>query len=203
MKNTNPEVSAYIAQAAPFARPILTRIRKAVHKGCPDIEEKLKWGVPSFEKAGLVCGIAAFKAHATFGFWRGSQLDDPKGILRAKGTASFMAEKLTDVSQLPADGILAEYVKRAVALNLSGEKSPMSRPRKKRPEAKVPPDLAAALNQNAKARATFDGFPPSHRREYIDWITEAKRPETREKRLAQTLELLVEGKSRNWKYENC
>ncbi|KAF0245356.1 MAG: hypothetical protein FD180_1671 [Planctomycetota bacterium] len=204
MSDESKKIDAYIAKAAPFAQPILKRIRAAVRKACPDIEEKVKWGCPSFEKNGMVCGVAAFKAHATFGFWRGAQLDDPKGILKAKGTASFMAEKFTDVSQLPPDGVLVDYVKRAVALNESGLKSPMSRAGKKpKPEAKVPPDLAAALKKNAKARAAFESFPPSHRREYIEWITEAKQEETRNRRLATTLEWLAKGKSRNWKYAKC
>ncbi|MBI2922972.1 MAG: YdeI/OmpD-associated family protein [Planctomycetes bacterium] len=205
MADDSRKVDAYIAQAAPFARPILERIRSAVHRGCPDIEERIKWGVPSFEKDGMVCGMAAFKAHATFGFWRGKLLDDPHEILRAKGTASFMAEKLTKVSQLPKDSILADYVKRAAALNerLAREPKKPSTPRKKRPEAKVPPDLAAALKRNADARATFEGFPPGQRREYVEWITEAKQEETRKRRLAQAVEWMAEGKIRNWKYANC
>jgi len=201
------KVDAYIEKAAPFARPILERIRRVVHRACPDIEERIKWGVPSFEKHGMVCGMAAFKAHATFGFWRGAMLDDPHGILKRKGTASFMAEKITDVSGLPPDKILVEYVKRAVALNARLRSEPKGKkkagtPRKKtRPEAKVPADLASALRRSAKARAAFEGFPPSHRREYIEWITEAKREETRKRRIAQAIEWMALGKSRNWKYE--
>ncbi len=205
MKDDTAKVDAYIAKAAPFARPILERLRELVHAACPDIEERIKWGVPSFEKNGMVCGMAAFKAHATFGFWRGKELDDPHGILRAKQKSSFMAERLVDAADIPPAKILIEYIRRAIALNVKRETEPKApaSPRKKRPEAKVPDDLAAALKKNGKARTTFDGFPPSHRREYIEWLTEAKRPETREKRLAQTLEWLAEGKSRNWKYENC
>src|SRR5262245_29178649 len=165
MPDDSQRVDQYIARAAPFARPILERVRKVVHRACPDIEERIKWGMPSFEKNGLVCGIAVFKAHATFGFWRGAELEDPAGILRGKDKASFMAEKLTDVSQLPPDRILREYVKRAVELNEKRAKEPKPPPRtrKKKPEAKVPPDLAAALKKNARARATFEKFPPSHR----------------------------------------
>lgn len=201
MADDRKKVDAYIAKAAPFARPILERVRAAFHAGCPDIEERIKWGVPSFEKHGMVGGIAAFKAHASFGFWRGVELDDPHGILRAKDTASFMAEKLTDVAQLPPEKILADYVRRAVALNLAGPSKREKKPT--RPPPKVPADLAKALKMDAKARATFTGFPPSHQREYVEWLTEAKRPETRAKRLATTLEWLAQGKSRNWKYEKC
>lgn len=203
MPDDRKRVDAYIAQAAPFARPILERIRRAVHLGCPDIEERIKWGVPSFEKDGMVCGMAAFKAHATFGFWKGRLLDDPRSILRAKGTASFMAERLTDVSQLPADGILADYVRRAVELNrkIAAGDGPKAPPRKRKPEAKVPPALAAALKKNPKAEVVFRGFPPGKRRDYIEWITEAKTQETRRRRLETAVEWISQGKSRNWKYE--
>ncbi len=175
MPDESKRVDDYIARAAPFARPILERIRKVVHRACPEIEERIKWGVPSFEKDGLVCGVAAFKAHATFGFWRGAELDDPGGILRGKEKASFMAEKLTDVSQLPPDEVLADY---------------------------VPADLAAALKRNARARTNFGKFSPSNRREYVTWITEAKREETRLRRLAQAIEWMEAGKPRDWKYQS-
>lgn len=196
------QLSAYIARAAPWARPILERIRRVVRKACPDIQERLKWNVPSFEKNGMVVGMAAFKAHVAFGFWRAKELDDPAGILRGKGKASFMGERVTDVSQLPADDILIDYIRRAVALNARRASEPRkpSTPRKPRPEAAVPSDLADALRKNAKARAAFEAFPPSHRREYIEWIEEAKQDRTRARRLATTLEWLTQGKDRNWKY---
>jgi uncharacterized protein YdeI (YjbR/CyaY-like superfamily) len=203
MKDASREVDAYIARSAPFARPILEKVRRAFHLGCPEIEERIKWGVPSFEKDGMVGGMAAFKAHATFGFWRGKELDDPHGVLRAKGTASFMAEKLTHVSQVPPEKLLAGYVRRAVELNAKLAASPGRRrpPRPRRPEAKVPPDLAAALRRHAKARSAFEGFSPSHRREYVEWIVEAKREETRRSRIATAIDWLSRGRSRNWKYE--
>ena len=122
----NPEVDAYIASAAPFARPILTHVRAAFHQGCPDIEELIKWGAPSFEKNGIVGGMAAFKNHATYGFWRSAELDDPENILTQQGVASFMAEKFTDISQLPAKNVLASYVKRAANLNASGKPKPVN-----------------------------------------------------------------------------
>jgi hypothetical protein len=190
LKSDAARIDAYIEKAASFARPILERLRRVVHAACPEIEERIKWGVPSFEKNGMVCGMAAFKAHATFGFWRGKELRDPRGILRAKGTASFMPEKLTDVSQLPPDDVLAEYVREAVELNARRRAAPRKPGpvRARKPEAAVPEDLGAALRRNAKARAAFEAFPPSHQREYIEWITEARREETRVKRLAQAIE---------------
>ncbi len=193
------KVDAYIAKAAPFAQPILRHVRAAIRAGCPSIEERIKWGVPAFVNKGIVAGMAAFKAHATFGFWRWKELADPKGLFKRRD--GMMGTRYTDVKDLPAKAVIAEYAKRALELDESGVK--VKKVRVKRPEAKVPADLAAALKKNAKARAAFEGFPPSHRREYIEWIEEAKRPETRAKRLAETMKLLARGKSRNWKYEGC
>lgn len=200
MKNKNPEVDAYIDAAADFAQPILKRLRKLIHKACPQIEETIKWGMPSFDHHGIVCGFAAFKQHVGFGFWKAKLLSDPHGLLKSAQQASPMALKYRGVEELPDDAILVAYVKEAAVLNEQGVKIP--RPKKKVVRTiDVPPDLEKLLNQNTQAATTFAALSPSCRREYIEWITEAKRPETRQKRITTTLELLAEGKSRNWKYE--
>lgn len=196
----NKQVDAYIARSAPFARPILTRVRAAFHKGCPALEEKVKWGVPSFEYKGLMGGAAAFKAHVAWGFWRQKEMPDPDNVFK-NGGGMMGGGKITDVSQLPPEKTIVKYVRAAMKLNESG---PMKRgtAAPKRP-VNVPRDLAAALKTNARARAAFEGFPPSHKREYVEWIVEAKKPETRERRLATTIDWLAQGKSKNWKYEKC
>lgn len=196
MKNTNPAVDAYIAKAAPFARPILERLRRLFHEACPDIEEKIKWGSPSFEYKGMVGGFAAFKQHATFGFWRQDVLPDPNRLFKSKGPMG--SGKLTDASQLPPERVLLAYMRRAVELNETGA-PPRARPKPK-PPPKAPDFFLAALRKNKKALATFEGFPPSHKRDYVDWIVEARREETRERRIKAALEWLSQGKPRNWKY---
>jgi uncharacterized protein YdeI (YjbR/CyaY-like superfamily) len=202
MPKTNPQVDAYIAKAAPFAQPILIKLRSLFHQACPDIAEKLKWGMPSFEYKGLVGGMAAFKKHTTWGFWKAKLLSDPKGVLKGDERTPMDAGKPTDVSQLPADKDIIDLIKQAVALNEQGVK--LERPKtKKKPPPKTPPDLATALKKNAKARACFEAFSPSHKREYIEWITEAKQEETRKRRLVQAIEWIAQGKGRNWKYERC
>ena len=199
MKNASPQVDAYIVKAAPFAQPIIRKVRALFHKACPVIEEKIKWGAPSFEHKGMVGGVAAFKNHASFGFWRQDALPDPLNLFRGSG---FVASgKITDVSQLPPDKVLLTYIRNAVRLNEEGP--PPRKKGKPKPPPKAPPDFLAALRKNRKALATFDSFPPSQKREYIDWITEAKRPETRITRLATSIQWLSEGKRRNWKYMNC
>jgi len=206
MPTTDARVDAYIAKAAPFARPILERLRRAFHEGCPQTVETVKWGAPHFEHHGILGSMAAFKKHVSLGFWKGAEIGDPAGILDKVGNTLMCAVKFTEVSDLPARSVLAGYVKRAARFNLEGGaaikgKGVRPAPRTKRPVPRTPPDLAAALRKNAKARAAFQGFPPSHKREYIEWITEAKRDETRARRLAQAVEWIADGRSRNWKYE--
>jgi uncharacterized protein YdeI (YjbR/CyaY-like superfamily) len=201
----DPRIDAYLAKSADFARPILSHLRACVHRGCPDATETIKWGMPHFEHAGaILCGMAAFKAHCTFGFWH----QDMEEILGASGkngdTAMGSFGRITTLADLPDERTMIRFIKAAAKLNESGAPGrPRATAKRTRKELAVPADLAAALKKNRTAAVTFAGFSPSHRREYIDWITGAKREETRSKRLATTLEWLAEGKSRNWKYENC
>lgn len=197
----SPEVDAYIAKSAPFARPILERLRAVVHRACPGVVEAIKWGMPAFEYKGPFAGMAAFKAHAVFGFWKHELLDDPAGVLeKTDRTAMGNFGCLRAVDDLPSDAVLARLVKAAAKLNDAGVKLPRNTTVRK--TVPVPPDFAKALRAKPKALAAFDAFSPSHRREYLEWIVEAKRPETREKRIATALEWLAAGKHRNWKYES-
>jgi uncharacterized protein YdeI (YjbR/CyaY-like superfamily) len=196
MGTRDPRVDAYIEKAQPFARPILRQIRKAVHAGCPEVLETIKWSVPAFEYKGPLCGMAAFKAHCVFGFWKSALLE---GV---PGTENPMDQfgRLTSLEDLPSEKTLIGLVKQAVKLNDAGIK--LSREKKPpKPPAKVPADLAAALKKNSKARAAFDAFSPSHRREYVEWITDAKQEATRQRRLDTAIQWIAEGKGRNWKYE--
>lgn len=203
MPKTDRRVDAYLRKAPAFARPILERVRAAVHAGCPDVEETLKWGKPAFLIDGkILCGTAAFKAHCSFGFWHAG-MEPHMRKAGLGGEHAMMGTRLTDAAELPSQAVLAKLVSRAVALTRSGVPARAPRTKRAANEAEVPADLADELRRNAAAAATFAGFPPSCRREYVAWITEAKRPETRAKRLATTLEWLAAGKRRNWKYENC
>lgn len=204
MGKKDPRIDAYIAKSADYAKPILKRLRKLIHAGCPQVEETIKWSSPFYMYAGsILCCTPAFKQHTAIIFWHRAL---PKSLgevgLHKQSLARF--RRLTDISDLPEDAVVKRLVEIAAAMNEEGPQSRMARvgaARKKKPAAKVPADLQAALNKNRKARATFDRFPPGRRREYIEWITEAKREDTRKKRLATAIEWLAEGKSRNWKYE--
>ena len=195
----DPRVDAYIERQAEFAKPILRHLREAVHAACPEAEEDIKWGMPHFlYKGRILAGMAAFKAHATFGFWRGGRVvgdeDRQEGAMGQFG-------RLTSLDDLPKPEVLAELI--AKATEASQAVTPTPRAHKAKPAPEVPEDLQAALVQSEPASATFAGFSPSCRREYIEWVTEAKRLETRSKRIAQAVEWMAEGKRRNWKYEKC
>ncbi|HKA36502.1 MAG TPA: YdeI/OmpD-associated family protein [Thermoanaerobaculia bacterium] len=193
MAKKDPRVDSYIAKSADFAKPILVHLRKLVHEGCPDVEETIKWGLPAFEYNGFLGGMAAFKAHCAFNLWKGPLL----GAKNEDAMGQF--GRITSVSDLPKDSVLIGYVREAARLNAEGVKVPRS-PKPPKKLLATPPDLASALKKNTKARATFEAFSPSHKREYVEWITEARTEETRKKRLGTAIEWMAEGKPRMWKY---
>ena len=197
--NLNPEFDAYIANSAEFARPILEQIRKLFHQACPEIEETMKWSFPHFEYKGIVGSMAAFQQHVGWGFWKATMLKDPHKLFTRMGDTSMGGAKATDVSQLPPDKVVLEYIREAVALNEQGVKAPAPK-KKPKAELEVPDYFLTALKKNKKALATFEAFSPSSKREYVEWVTEAKQEATREKRLGTAIEWMAEGKSRNWKY---
>jgi hypothetical protein len=197
MPDRDPRVDAYIDRAAPLAQPILRHLRDVVHAACPEVEETIKWGFPHFDYRGMMCSMAAFKAHCAFGFWK------PELVLGSAARDGAMGQlgPITSLDDLPAPDVLRGYVEKAVALNDEGvPPKRAARARKPVPEPEVPGDLADALREHEAAAKTFAGFSPGHRREYVEWITEAKREATRARRIAQAVEWLTEGKPRNWKY---
>ena len=206
---TDPRVDAYVAKAAPFAQPILAHLRALVHKACPDVEEDVKWGRPFFVHGGtILCNISAFKAHCSFGFW-GAEIGKvlvQDGVVREGGMGSL--GRITSVEDLPPDKKLVGYIRQAAALIDSGlgdNRVVVARRVAKapKPPVDVPEEFTAALRRDRKAAAAYAAFSPSCQREYAQWIAEAKRPETRERRIAQAVEWIAEGKQRNWKYQEC
>jgi hypothetical protein len=190
----DPRIDAYIAKSADFAKPILTHLRELVHAACPDVQETIKWQTPTFDYHGLLCGMAAFKEHCTFGFWKHELL-----IGERTGEAMGSFGRITSLKDLPSDRTLSGLVRKAAKLNADGVKTPR-KPAAPKPPLAVPTFLTSALKKNTAARKSFDAFSPSHKREYVEWLTEAKTEATRDKRLATALTWMAEGKSRNWKY---
>jgi len=198
MGSRDRRVDAYIAKSEDFAKPILKHLREIVHEACPEAEETMKWSFPHFDYKGMLCAMAAFKQHCTFGFWKGSLIVDGNGeSLAAMGQFG----RITAISDLPSKRVLAGYVRAAAKLNDEGIKV-VRKPKAKKPLA-VPAYLKAALMKNRKALGAFASFSPSQKREYVEWIAESKREETRERRLKQAVEWMSQGKTRNWKYESC
>lgn len=204
MPTIDKRIDAYIEGAQPFAQPILRHLRAVVHAACPGCVETIKWGFPHFDYHGIMCSMAAFKGHASFGFWNPGAIP---GLTPSGEPAMGTFGRITTVKDLPAKAVLTRFIKAAMKNNEAGVKpvrDKMARQGTKTPRATydaVPPVLAAALKKDAKARKAWDAFSPSHKREYVEWIVEAKKEETREKRLVQAIEWIREGKGRNWKYQ--
>lgn len=194
MAKKDPRVDAYIKRAQPFARPILTHLRKIVQAGCPQCEESIKWQMPFFEYQGPVCFMAAFKQHAVFGFWKGKLL-----FGKEHNNAMGHFGRLTSIKDLPTEKELIGYVRKAAKLNEHGVKKPGPKSNGNR-RVVVPQDFKSALAKNAKARKTFENFSYSHKKEYVQWITDAKRDETRQRRLKTAIQWLAQGKPQNWRY---
>ncbi|MFT3947689.1 MAG: YdeI/OmpD-associated family protein [Agriterribacter sp.] len=203
MATTDKRIDAYIAKAQPFAQPILQHIRFLVHKVCPVAEETIKWGFPHFEyKGAILCSMAAFRQHCAFGFWKASIIKDPEKILHVGEKASMgHFNKIASLKDLPSDKIFTAYIKQAAQLNEEGVQLPPKAKTTSATPVEVPGDVQKALQKNKKAVEVFNAFAPSHRKEYLQWITEAKTEPTRNKRIETMIEWLKEGKSRNWKYE--
>ncbi len=201
MGTKDKRTDVYIQKSEDFAKPILKHLRSLVHEACPEVKETWKWSFPHFDHHGLMCSMAAFKNHCSFGFWKAKLMDDYDKLLSANNkTAMGHFGQLTSLKELPSDKILLQYIHEAARLNKEGVKvmrKPLSSIRK---ALTVPADLKKALLQNASARQTFDGFSYTNKKEYLDWVTEAKTDATRQKRLATTIEWPKEGKIRNWKY---
>lgn len=199
----DPRVDAYLEKAQPFARPILKKLRALVHKACPGITETIKWGMPAFEYKGPVFGMAAFKHHCAGAFWKTKLLHDPDNYLRKNknkgGEAMGNLGCIKSVKDLPPDKVMIDFIKQHINLNEAGIKVQKVKSAKK--EIPIPEDFAKALNKNKKAKAVFEKFPPSHKREYLEWIMQAKREETKAHRLKTAMAWIAAGKGRNWKYE--
>ncbi len=221
MTSPNPRIDAYIEKARPFARPILHHVRTLVHEAAAEagveIDEQVKWGMPSFEYEGLMCGMAAFKGHCALSFWKeailfagaaGGAADAagpvPDAALRSQAMGQF--GRITSLEDLPPDAVIRGFVREAIRLNAEGVKVPPATGSgagrgTARPEVPLHEDFRTALEARPDVLEAFEAMAPSRRREYAEWIAEARRDATRAKRIATAVEWIAEGKSRNWKYE--
>jgi len=201
MGTRDPRVDAYIDKAGAFAQPILRHLRELIHEAEPAVEETIKWGFPHFQHQGTLCHMAAFKQHCAFGFAKGELILPAENEVTTNVMSHF--GRLTAIADLPDRATLVGYVREAVRLNREGVKPPKADPAKRAAEVEIPAAFRAALEKNPVAAEAFAKFPPGYRREYVEWIADAKREETRDRRIATAIEWIAEGKPRNWKYMKC
>lgn len=201
MPTKDPRIDLYIYNAADFARPILLHLRELVHAACPDVQETIKWSFASFDYKGPMCSMASFKQHCAFGFWKASLMKD-KSLVSNAESESAMGHygKITSLKDLPSDKKIIAHIKEAMMLNEKGIKLPPKKIKAAKKEVVVPDYFLKQLQKNKKAFTTFNNFSLSHKREYVEWITEAKTDETKNRRMKSAIEWISEGKSRNWKY---
>jgi len=201
MSPKDKRIDAYISKSADFAKPILIHLRKLVHEACPEVEETIKWGLPHFDYKGMMCAMAAFKEHCVFGFWKAKLMNDyDQKFARIGETAMGHFGRITNMKGLPSDATIKKYVKEACRLNDAGMTVKRPAPKPKTP-LKVPADFKKALSNNATAKMVFEEFTYSKKKDYVEWITEAKTEATRSKRITTAIQWIAEGKGRNWKYE--
>jgi uncharacterized protein YdeI (YjbR/CyaY-like superfamily) len=201
MIKKDKRIDSYIAKSATFAQPILKHMRQLIHKADPGVQETIKWGFPHFEHNGIVCSMASFKEHCTFLFWKASLMSDSCNIFKeTASTAMGQLGRIEKISDLPPDKVLVEYLKEAVELNKNNIKMPSRSGSSVKKELKVPGYFLKALKKNKDAVKNFENFSYSHKKEYVEWITEAKTEATRERRIETAVEWISEGKQRMWKY---
>ncbi len=199
----NTAIDQYISQQQPFAQEIMSQLRDVIHTASPEMSEAIKWRHPCFENSGLVCAMAAFKQHVTFSFFKGKLLDDSAGIFSKNDNNELTSLKFKSLSEIPANDILISYVQQAIALNSTQKPEKKKSVRKNKADLVIPDYFSAALADNQAAEDVFNNFSYSKQKDYIEWLTSAKREATRNSRLATAIAWIAEGKSRNWKYENC
>jgi uncharacterized protein YdeI (YjbR/CyaY-like superfamily) len=201
MSAFHPEISEYIARSADFAQPILIELRAIVHSFCPEVKETMKWSFPNFEyKGSILCSMASFKQHCAFSFWLGSHLKDEYGILQERKTEGMgHLGKIRSLDDVPSPDKLGPLILQAMSLIDQGVKLQKTPPKTQK-ELLIPEILIKALEENPAAKTVFDNFSFSHKREYVDWLNDAKTAATLNKRLDTTISNLREGKSKEWKY---
>lgn len=202
MENYNPKFDEYIAKAPAYAQPIIEHLRELIHRAEPQVTEVIKWGHPCFDFQGPAVSMAAFKQHIGVNFWKRALMDDPAGIFKIDdGTAGNLG-KISSQGDLPSDEVLLAYFHNAFELNRQGVKTER-KAKAPKAELEVPDYLIEAFKTHTKALAYFEQFSPSAKREYLEWLIDAKSEATRTKRLETMMEWVSEGKTRNWKYKNC
>lgn len=164
-----------------------------------DLEEEVKWGAPCYTIDGKnVVGMAAFKAYFALWFHQGALLSDGKNVLinaQEGKTKALRQWRMTSVSEIRASDI-RRYVREAIKITREGR---TIKPERSRPLV-LPPELATALEGNKSAAAAYRNLRPGLQREYADYIAEAKREDTKTRRIDKILPLIIDRVGLNDKY---
>ncbi|GAB2541876.1 DUF1801 domain-containing protein [Rufibacter soli] len=184
------KIDAFFTNAPAFAKPICEKLRLAIDEADPALKPSWKWGTPVYEKAGasMVCAISVHKQHVNLTFFQGAQVPDTYGVFTTGLDGKNMRTiRFTEVGQVKEEQIV-EYVRAATLVK--PDKSGKST---ERSVIEIPEDLKQAL-AHAKQLEKFEQMAYTHRKEYVRWVSEAKRQETRDGRITKTVERITEGK---------
>jgi hypothetical protein len=180
-----------------FSQPLAEQVVEWILAWEPDLKESIKWNMLCFSGRKLVCGLSACKHHLGITFFRGTELPDPAKLFNEGGenNTNIRSLRLTKLDGFNAVAF-RELLHAAVALDADPMIPPA--PKVKRKPWPMPKFFkeALAMKQHRAAAENFRQLSPTCQREYLVWLTMAKRPETRAKRLAQTLAALRAG--RKW-----
>lgn len=184
------QIDEYIAGKEAWARPFLTKLRQLVLTANPKMEQEWKWKAPAFTHHGIVCLLWGFKAHVSLTFSDGNLLDDPNQVFDdCGGNEHNRALKLRAGDTIPEKQIVA-WVKSACEINEKGLKPKAKQAAPKAKAVTVSADFDKALKKNKAVKEFFDSLSPSCKRAYTEWVDEAKREETKLKRIAKGIEAL-------------
>ncbi len=195
------QINQYIAENPEWQRKLLVRLRQLIHSTDAEVEETWKWNSPHFDHQGIMIGLQAFKEHVAVWFHKGSLIKDPKKLFEKlpKGEEKGMRSYKLHEGDALNEAAFVDLVKQAVALNVKGTKLTDAKPAKK--ALVLPEDLGSVLHKDPTAWANWEAFSYSHKKEYIEWVTDAKQEETRKRRIAQALEKIREGESKEEKHQ--
>lgn len=193
--NAKQEIDAYIDEMQPFAKAICKKLRSIILKADDSIQEDWKWG-PHYSSNGMVCGYGGFQKHVKFTFFNGAGMKDPKKLFNHCVDNEFSRSiKYTDIKEID-EKTIAEYVKDSVAVNEKGFKRET-----KNKTIEVPADLQQALDKNKTAAAFFKDLSYVYKKDFVEWVTSAKREETRKDRISKVVEKCKDKRRMNDQYK--
>ncbi|MCB0792148.1 MAG: DUF1801 domain-containing protein [Flavobacteriales bacterium] len=194
-------INSHIAEQDEWKRRLMVRLRQLIHQVDPGIEETWRWNGPHFDRNGIMLGMSAHKTCVSIWFHKGALLKDPRRLFEPleKDEAKGMRVYKLKESDAIDEKAFTELVKQAVKLNEDGVKLSEAKPARK--TLVVPPELESVLKKDQHAMTNWEGFSYSKKKDYIEWVTDAKREETRKRRIAQAFQLIRDGLALNERYE--